>query len=124
MPMQSVPNTMWLGPSGMPLGQVGPRSPGPAEPLGVAQASGAPQVATGMDPVKAIAIAAVVLIALRFALEWVDAHTAVDVQRIVTPSIYNFVIVGLMVTLFIALEAVVFNKFRVPGWTEVVNTVA
>lgn len=122
----ALPNTSWFGASGQPLGAKGPRVKGgaPAAPLGVEQAAAAPEKTTGGAPVKAIVIAAVLLVLARLAVDWLDAKTAIDVERIVTPSVYNFVIVGLMVVLFIAGAAVVFNRFYVPGWTEVINTVS
>lgn len=38
-------------------------------------------------------------------------------------SLYSFLTVGVMAVLFIVLAKVLFNRFRVPGVTEVVNAV-
>jgi hypothetical protein len=41
----------------------------------------------------------------------------------VKPSVQSFVVVGLMAILFIALAKVVVNRWKIPGLTDLVNTV-
>lgn len=117
-----IPNTLALGPSGEPLGQHGPRLKGVAAvPAQIQQASGAPAVGAGKTPLMAIGVAIAILVVVRFALEYLDRRGGVDASRIVTPSVWNFIIVTLLVTLGLAIEKVVFNQVYVPGWTEVSN---
>lgn len=119
------PNSLYLGPSGQPLGRYGPPQPGTmALPAVTQQASGAPAGPTTKAPLVAIAVAIGLLVLVRLVLEYLDRRSSIDASRIVTPSIWNFAVVTLMVTLGIAIEALVFNRFYVPGWTEITNTVA
>lgn len=41
----------------------------------------------------------------------------------VKPSVQSFIVVGLMAVLFIALMKVVVNRWKIPGLTDLVNTV-
>jgi len=41
----------------------------------------------------------------------------------VKPSVQSFVVVGLMAMLFIALVKVAFNRWQVPGLTDLINSV-